>query len=148
MQKNTSISKNTLGKYVTNSIIVFISITLTLVIIEVSYRIKLLKDGSFIQQHKYKVSNFVFGEFDVDYGIKFPPNKKFTQFTVTNGKVTWCPKTRYASNEDGLSGKTTISEYLNADTKILIFGDSFTQWYWQGTTWPDLLEDVLSNSTG
>lgn len=147
MKMNEDISSNAFGRCIVNGVIVFTSIVITIAIIELSYRIKLLNDGRFPQQ-QYFVSNSVFGEFDIDFGIKMPPKKIFTKFTVTDGKVIWCPKTIYVSNEDGLSGKTTISEYLQADTKILVFGDSFTQWYWQDTTWPDLMEGVLSKSTG
>ena len=52
------------------------------------------------------------------------------------------------SNADGLGGKTTIDEYKHRDSKVLVFGDSFTHWNQMGVTWPDLLEEQLSVRLG
>lgn len=48
---------------------------------------------------------------------------------------------------DRLSGKTTLEEYENADIKILVFGDSFSEWN-QEATWPDLMQRHLEAQLG
>ena len=131
-------------KQIINSLIVLISICVTLVCAEIAYRFTLYLDDVF--QNKFRVGSFVYGTFDDKYGVKYPSNKSFTLFNITNGQVTWCPEAISISNKDGINGKTTIAEYDTADIRILAFGDSFTHWNQEGYTWPDLLEDILSKT--
>ncbi len=133
-----------INKQIINSLIVLISICVTLVCAEIAYRFTLYLDDVF--QNKFRVGSFVYGTFDDKYGVKYPSNKSFTLFNITNGQVTWCPEAISISNKDGINGKTTIAEYDTADIRILAFGDSFTHWNQEGYTWPDLLEDILSKT--
>ena len=115
-----------------------------LFLLEAGYRINSYFFGSFSDLDRFKVTEQAFGVYDEKYGVRYPPNVTWTRFTVNDGKTTWCPDVIYRSNKDGLSGRTTIDKYNDADVKILVFGDSFTNWNRKGYTWPDLLEETLS----
>lgn len=134
--------RNIISNYMRNSLLTLVSISITFVGLEMAYRIRMNLNGAF--DHKYRVSSFVYGRFDENHGVKYPPNKKATFFNITAGKVTWCPEAISISNKDGINGKTTVEEYESADIKVLVFGDSFTHWNRRGYTWPDLLQELLA----
>ena len=135
--------KRPFSPFLVNGFLMLSSVMITLAVAEISYRVYLYLGGAFQWQYQYRVASFVYGVYDKDFGVRYPPNKKFTLFTVKNGKVTWCPQATSISNEDGINGKTTIDKYNKANLKILVFGDSFTHWNQMGYTWPDLLERIF-----
>lgn len=133
-------------KWLWNSLLAAVSVLVTIILIEGAYRIYLFTYGQFSPSgaSTYRVANFPYSLYDANFGQRFKPNSKFTYFKVIGGKVAWCPEAVSISNKDGLGGKTTVDEYNRSEINILIFGDSFTHWNQQGYTWPDLLQERLT----
>lgn len=143
-----SIQKPIFSNYrviLTNITLILISMCVALIAGEVLYRLKLhFVNNAFEAKSEFRAGSFVYGLYDEKHGVRYVPSKKFTLFNIKNGQVTWCPDAISISNKDGINGKTTIAEYEQADIKILAFGDSWTHWNQGGYTWPDFLEDFLS----
>jgi lysophospholipase L1-like esterase len=146
--KRTYLRIKKIRKWVANSLLIISSIIVSLVSLEMIYRINLYQTNAFqsdVHTYTYSATNSVHGVYDENFGLEYKPNHEWTMFNVVNGKVKRCSEPLFVSNQDGLDGKTTIDEYNRADIKILVFGDSVTHWNRKGYTWPDLLQENLIN---
>lgn len=106
--------------------------------LEFAYRIWLLNRGA-----SYRVCSEVYTEFDEKHGERFKPNIAFWNTFIQDGDVVFGTVIS-RSNADGLGGRTTIAEYRERDSRVLVFGDSFSHWNQMGSTWPDILESELT----
>ena len=107
------------------------------------YRLKLRLVRSRQQiEYSYRVASIVPFEYDDKYGAQPKPNLKSFDCIVKDGRVAWGSVVT-DSNRDGLGGKATLEQYEKADVRILVFGDSFSDWNQGGDTWPDLLQRQL-----
>ncbi|MGH7933945.1 MAG: SGNH/GDSL hydrolase family protein [Candidatus Binataceae bacterium] len=112
------------------------------------YRFKLTLGKSRQQiDYSYRVASNVPVEYDENYGEHPKPNLESFDCFVRDGRVAWGSVVTH-SNRDGLGGKTTLEEYEKADIRILVFGDSFSDWTQGGATWPDLLQAHLERDLG
>lgn len=128
--------------------LVVFSTIFSLFLAEVGYRVYLRIELA--RSHKqidytYHVAPSVHIEYDEKYGFRPKPNSEFWMSSIKDGQLVWGSATS-RSNGDGLAGKTPIEEYNRAEVKVLVFGDSYSQWNQQGVTWPDVLEQNLSKA--
>jgi hypothetical protein len=130
-----------------NTALLLCSVMFSLVLAEGAYRLHLLvarkRYGSILS---YGVTSGVFVRYDEKLGAFPKPDSEFWLSRVSAGRLVW-GKLLWSSNRDGLCGKATIADYHRASTKILAFGDSFTQFMQERVTWPDLLEQNLREFT-
>jgi len=98
-------------------------------------------------EYSYRVASIVPFEYDEQYGAHPKPHLESFDCFVKDGRVAWGSVVT-DSNRDGLGGKTTLDQYENADVRILVFGDSFSDWNQGGETWPDLLQRHLEKDLG
>lgn len=126
-------------------VVPMLSILITLFVLEWSYRLKLLYDRPLL--YNYPVTSQVAAEFDEKYGVHPKANLEVFDCFIRDGRVAW-GWVEARSNRDGLAGKTTLEEYRNADVRVLVFGDSFSEWNRGGATWPDLLQQHLDKQFG
>jgi hypothetical protein len=125
-----------------------VSTLLALLFAELAYRAYLrLELGRSHNQidYSYRMTPSVQIEYDEKYGFRPKPNTAFWMSSIRDGQVVW-GSVISVSNADGLAGKSTINEYNHAELKVLVFGDSYSQWNQQGVTWPDILEQNLLKS--
>lgn len=128
--------------------VVVLSTVFSLFFAEVAYRVylRIKLAGSHKQiDYTYHVTPSVHIEYDEKYGFHPKPNSDFWMSSIKDGQLVWGSITS-RSNGDGLTGQTTIEEYNRADVKVLVFGDSYSQWNQQGVTWPDILERNLTKT--
>lgn len=125
--------------------ILLFSTLLSLVGAEWLYRLKLRLAGSRQPvEYSYRVASIVPFEYDGQYGAHPKPNLESFDCFVKDGRVAWGSVVT-DSNRDGLGGRTTLEQYETADVRILVFGDSFSDWSQGGDTWPDLLQRHLED---
>lgn len=118
----------------------FFSILLTLVSVELVYRVY-LSVGVSQKTDDYLVFDDWITEYNREFGYSYVANRSFIRVYVKNGYPVTCNE--IIINELGNTDKIK-GVYEEADLKILVFGDSFTaNTYHKGPTWPDLLEDKL-----
>jgi len=96
----------------------------------------------------FHLVNAVHGQYDARLGQRFRPNSQKILSLVSNGRVVWCPGVVASANADGLGGRSTLDDARTADYVILTTGDSFSYWRRSALTVPDVVESVLSRSTG
>jgi hypothetical protein len=128
--------------------VLLLLVFLPLVGAEIVYRVYLQrmlahKDNSL----SYHLTPSVYVEYDERHGERLKPSSECWVSYVEGGRLIW-GTTVSRSNRDGLGGRTTLAELAAADTKVLVFGDSFTHWNQGGVAWPDLLEDNLRRASG
>jgi len=128
--------------------LVLFSTIFSLFLAELGYRVYLRIDLA--RSHRqidytYRMTPSVQIEYDEEYGARPKPNSEFWMSSIKDGQLVWGSVTS-RSNGDGLAGKTTIEEYNRAEVKVLVFGDSYSQWNQQGVTWPDILEQNLTKA--
>lgn len=119
-----------------------------LCVLECAYRLKVFCGmPNEHEQLTYRVCSDVYIEYDKQHGERFHPNSEHWVTFVENGTIvfgTTCSR----SNANGLGGRTTIGEFAERNTKVLVFGDSFTHWNQSGKSWPDILEEELGHRLG
>jgi lysophospholipase L1-like esterase len=121
----------------------FFSILLTLVSVELVYRVY-LSVGVSQKTDDYLVFDDWITEYNREFGYSYVANRSFIRVYVKNGYPVMCNE--ITINELGNIDKI-IGVYEEADLKILVFGVSFTaNTYHNGPTWPDLLQDKLGAS--
>jgi hypothetical protein len=81
-------------------------------------------------------------EFDERFGYVYPPGRTVDVTSFNGGKVVGCRQLP-AINAQGNIGDIQ-GDYASADLKVAVFGDSFTATQDSGITWPNLLQDRLS----
>jgi len=96
----------------------------------------------------FHIVNGVFGQYDREFGQRFPPSSKKVLSLVSDGRVTWCPGVIASANVDGLGGRSTLADARNADYVIFTTGDSFSYWMQSALTIPDVVETLLGERTG
>src|SRR5215831_19902900 len=96
----------------------------------------------------FHIVNGVFGQYDREFGQRFPPSSKKVLSLVSDGRVTWCSGVIASSNVDGLGGRSTLADARNADYVIFTTGDSFSYWMQSALTIPDVVETLLGERTG
>jgi hypothetical protein len=126
----------------------FLSVLFTLLAAEGGYRLLLYSTTSHAKPRlEYRVVPESYVTYDEKHGERFKPNSELWVTYVKNGEVVF-GTVASRSNSDGLGGKTTIKEYQSLSVKILVFGDSFSHWNQNHSSWPDLFQDSLSRSLG
>ena len=131
-------------------ILVLVSTTLSLFLVELAYRVYLRIELSRSQtqiDYTYRMTPSVHIEYDEKYGFRPKPNSDFWMSSIQDGRLAW-GSVISRSNSDGLAGKTTIGGYDRAEFKVLVFGDSYSEWNQQGVTWPDIFEQNLTRALG
>jgi len=96
----------------------------------------------------FHIVNGVFGQYDREFGQRFPPSSKKVLSLVSDGRVTWCSGVIASANVDGLGGRSTLADARNADYVIFTTGDSFSYWMQSALTIPDVVETLLGERTG
>ena len=81
-------------------------------------------------------------EFDQRFGYVYPPGRTVHLTGFNGSKVVGCRQLP-AINAQGNIGDIK-GDYASADLKVAVFGDSFTATQDAGVTWPNLLQDRLS----
>lgn len=140
MRDNFDMRKQLLSKM----LLALCSTLFALILCEAAYRAKLhFWNQSF--SFSYRVVPEPHGVYSESFGLAYVPESQADVVNVTEGKVTWCPEGPISvTNKDGLNGVSTYDDYRRAQYKIAVFGDSFTHWNRNGSTWPDLLQIQLS----
>ena len=81
-------------------------------------------------------------EFDQRFGYVYPPGRTVHLTVLNGGKVVSCrqlPPINAEGNVGDIKG-----DYASADLKVAVFGDSFTATQDNGVTWPNILQDRLT----
>lgn len=81
-------------------------------------------------------------EFDQRFGYVYPPGRTVHRTELNGGKVVGCrqlPPINAEGNVGDIKG-----DYASADLKVAVFGDSFTATQDNGVTWPNILQDRLT----
>ena len=81
-------------------------------------------------------------EFDQRFGYFYPPGRTVHLTSLNSGKVVGCrqmPPINAEGNVGFIKG-----DYASADVKVAVFGDSFAATQDNGVTWPNILQDRLT----
>ncbi len=85
-------------------------------------------------------------EYDQEFGYHYISNARMNGTMISDGEVAGC-SVEGDVNSAGNVGPE-ISDYPDADLRILVFGDSFTASALDGRTWPAILQEELERATG
>lgn len=92
----------------------------------------------------------VYGEpfwiYDEQFGYRYPNGEPVPIATIHEGRVVDCSELRIANRQGNIGD--IIGEYEKADVRILVFGDSFTATSHNGVTWPNILQQKLTERLG
>jgi len=134
--------------YVVNALLAIASTCVALLFLEGAYRLKKVFDGQQRTRLNYRLASSVYGQFDPEFGQRFVPGSSFNYVVVRDGVVKACLGVIASANADGFGGRATLSEYRRAEIKLFTTGDSFTHWKRDGTTIPDVVQDLVTQRTG
>jgi hypothetical protein len=94
------------------------------------------------------VSDKTYGDFDERTGIRWAPNTALSlAYLDASGRVMECFKNASVTNKDGFKGVDTLDDYNKAKIKIILSGDSYSNWSINGETNADYTKTEL-NSRG
>jgi hypothetical protein len=82
-------------------------------------------------------------EFDRRFGYVYPPGRSVGLTLLDRGKVVGCRRLPPVNREGNIGD--IKGDYAAADLKVVVFGDSFTATQDSGVTWPNVLQDRLSD---
>jgi hypothetical protein len=137
-----------------NLILIVISVTLTLIVVEIGYRFHLVTSmpdqfvssdtiGGHPSLWYYQHSPYRYSE---EFGYEYVPGMH-NGGAINNGKVTSCFNSIMNINERGNVARIRGS-YEDAEIRVLVFGDSFGVSGRDGPQWPEFLQDYLSEQSG
>ncbi len=126
----------------------FFSVLLTLISIEIVYRLYLnfkINESQKAELPESELNYWAFDEpvteYDREFGYSYVPNRSFVMVRVLKGYPVMCNE--ITINKLGNTNRNN-GGFAEADLNILVFGDSFTaNIHHNGHTWPDLLQDKL-----
>jgi len=135
-----------------NILLIFCSVILTVITFEILFRLALYNFGvvafsdTIFNSIYYYSYNKVPTLFHEKYGYSRPPNETIERAIIRSGRPILCHK--FSTNENG--NHQRLHSHENANLKrVFVFGDSFTEGtHTQNITWPDFLEDELTQSLG
>ena len=137
-----------------NLILIVISTTLAVIVVEIGYRFYLVTSmpdrfvssgttGDHPSLWYYQHSPYHYSE---AFGYEYVPGV-YNGGVIDNGKVTTCFSNLMNINERGNVARIRGS-YEDAEIRVLVFGDSFGVSSRPGPQWPEFLQDYLSERSG
>lgn len=125
-----------------NLALILLASVVGFVLAELGARLYLANKGVY-SNVEFRAVAVPYGDYHPDFGVIYAPHTSFDPVFVRNSSVVGCLGPVSAANRDGFRGRTTLSEYQGAPEKLVLVGDSFSDWRQDGVTWPDLFEDRM-----